>query len=164
MAKRKINKRMRWLPLVVVGLLAVVMVVFAPRETAPESADLGVLPMESDSLVEGRHFDWIRMDSVLTLLQKLDPAGMKVAASVDKDSLWVRRKRDFPESRFQRIFQNQRSSADFRRLENLPIRMLPGIANGYVAALKEIDDVTYVKIPFEMMAGMISEYGKNEFS
>ena len=162
MAKRKRNRLALLLPLLAVGLLVALSVLFSPRAAAPEQSSLGTVSMESDSMSAGRHYDWIRLDSMMGLVRKIDPQAEKVAMEMKNDSLVLKRKPSFSAARFRRIFQNQRTAKDFRRLEALPIRMLPGEASGYVAEVMREGDIAYIKLPFEMLAGMMAEWGKTK--
>ena len=70
MAKRNKHIWIQFLPFVVVAVLGASVVVLGPGESTPDAGDLGPVTLESDSLSAGRHYDWVRLDSVLSLVRR----------------------------------------------------------------------------------------------
>ena len=150
------------LPAVVAVVLALAVWGLSPRERFEEDVDLKEMVIDPDSLADGRHFGPFQKDSILGLVARIDTGG-RMAKVVDQgDSVRFERPAAYPASRFRRIFQNQRSSADFRRLKNSPLRMLPGEDMGFVAPVEEIEGVEYLVLPYDVVAGWMTEYGNTK--
>lgn len=147
------------LPSAVAALLALVAWVFSPGERFVEDNGLQELQIDPDSLAEERHFGPFLKDSILTLVSQIDSSGQMVKVEEKGDSVRFERPNSFPASRFVRIFQNQRSSKDFRRLKNSPLSMLPGTDKGFTAPMEEIDGRKYLVLPYDVVAGWITELG-----
>lgn len=151
-----------WLPLLVVALLAAAAILLSPRESKDQQEALAEVKIDPDSLSEGRHYGTFRLDSIRQLFTDIDPKSLFVDVSEVNDSLSVRRRAQYPPSRFLRIYQNQRTSEDFRRLKNSPIRMLPGKENGYLAPITLERGIRYVTLPYDVLAGLLEEDGMLE--
>lgn len=147
------------LPLLAAALLGLFAWVFGPVERTVEDRDLAGLRIDPDSLAEGRHYGPFLKDSVLGLLQAIDSSGRMARVEVQGDSVRFERPDAFSPSRFRRIFQNQRSAKDFRRLKNSPISMLPGEDKGFVAPIRVIDGKEYLVLPYDVLAGWMAEFG-----
>lgn len=147
------------LPAVVAGVLALAAWGLSPRVHLEQDADLLGMSIDPDSLAEGRHFGPFQKDSILQLVAKIDTGGRMARVVDNGDSLQFERPASYPPARFRRIFQNQRSSADFRRLKNSPVVMLPGEDMGFSAPIEEIEGVEYVVLPYDVVAGWMTEYG-----
>lgn len=150
------------MPLLVVALLAAAAVLLSPGESADQQEALAEVKIDPDSLAEGRQYGTFRLDSIRLLFADVDPNSLSVEVSEVNDSLSVRRRAQYPPSRFLRIYQNQRTSEDFRRLKNNPIRMLPGDENGYLAPITLEREVRYVTLPYDVLAGVLEEKGMVE--
>ena len=151
-----------WLPLLVVGLLVAAAVVLSPGESADQQEALAEVRINPDSLAKDRHYGAFRLDSIQQLFTEIDPNSLTVEVTEVDDSLNVRRRAQYPPSRFLRIYQNQRTSDDFRRLGNCPIRMLPGNENGYRAPIELKKGIRYVTLPYDVLAGLLVETGRGE--
>ncbi len=151
-----------WLPLLVVALLAAAAVLLSPTESEDQDQSLAEVRIDPDSLADGRQYGTFRLDSIRILFTQIDPKGLFVDISEVEDSVSVRRRAQYPPSRFLRIYQNQRTSEDFRRLKNSPIRMLPGDENGYLAPVTVEKGVRYVTLPYDALAGVLEESGNAE--
>lgn len=159
MAKRKSISLATWAPLLVVALLLGFAFLLPVGEQKLDDVSMQESRIDPDSLSEGRHFGPVRLDSVLWLLSRIDPAQTKIAVDLQADSLRLSRKPTWSAPRFRRVFLNQRSAKDFRRLKNCPVRMLPGEDAGFVAPVVDLEQVKYLILPYDMLAGMLAEYG-----
>lgn len=160
MGKNKRKQKAKWLPVIVLALLAVTIVLLSPGVSRNEERTLSEISIDPDSLDASRHFGSIRLDSALVLLKKIDPAAAQIAVQLEDDSLTIARKPNFPKSRFLRIYQNQRSAKDFRSLKNAPVAMLKGEENGFRMPVEELDKVKYLTLPYDILAGWLEEYGR----
>ncbi len=160
MAKSKRKIREIIVPLVVVGLLGVAAFLLTPGVNEEPSDALAEVKINPDSLAAGRQYGVFKLDSIQVLFTDIDPKSLNVEVSEKDDSLSVRRRAKYPPSRFLRIYQNQRTSEDFRKLKNCPIRMLPGKENGYLAPITEEKGTRFVTLPYDVMAGLLEESGR----
>ena len=150
------------MPLLVVGLLIAAALLLTPGESDEQPEALAEVKINPDSLAAGRQYGVFKLDSIRQLMTDIDPKSLYVEVSEVEDSLRVRRRAQYPPSRFMRIYQNQRTSEDFRKLKNCPIRMLPGKENGYQAPITMEKGIRFVTLPYDVLAGLLEENGKQE--
>jgi|GEM_PF-6391026 len=162
MGKSKRKQRAKWLPIIVLALLAGATVLLSPGVSRSGEDALSEISINPDSLDGSRHFGQIRLDSALTLLKQLDPTGGQIALQLEEDSLILARNPNFPKSRFLRVYQNQRTSKDFRSLKNAPVTMLKGDENGYRLPVETLDKIKYVTLPYDILAGWLEEHGRKQ--
>jgi hypothetical protein len=142
--------------------LVAVAVVFSPREG--EGADPGGRAAESGALlVEGRHYDWVAVGSLLGLMDRLDP-GQALARRVQtEDSLVVYLPGAAENPRAVRIFLNRRDPADYpgRLPEDAPFRVREEGKGkfGFHFPKREMGGRKMAPVPFDMLAGLLAEPG-----
>ncbi|MEM7035383.1 MAG: hypothetical protein AAF570_00310 [Bacteroidota bacterium] len=148
------------LPGLVLGLVAVMAFVFSPREGQGQNEALQMREIQGDSLMEGRHFTWMRLDSVKHLVRSVDPDSAKCRMAMVDGRAVFEMGPGISKPDFRRIFMNQRPAASWKELRNSPVEMLAGENPGFSAPLELKGEVMMVSLPYDVVAGILYEYGQ----
>jgi hypothetical protein len=146
-----------WLLPLAVGTLALLL---SPREGEGEPpAEMEV--REAGKLVEGRHYDWMALDSVVRLMDRIDP-GQGLARRVSRADTFSLFLPDAGEnSRAVRIFLNQRSPGDYlpRMSSETPFSIRPADDRhyGFHFPKNERDGTVMVPMLYDVLAGLLDE-------
>lgn len=157
--------KIKRIPIIVItlGMIAILFLtgkLMKPSIQPASPDEILATEINPDSLIEGRHYDMIRVDSFVHLISKINTPAPLVNIAVN-DSIRIQKTTTLSNPAFQRIFLNKRSPEDFKRLKNCAVVPNPK-GTGYAIPIEKKNGTDYAPIPYDLIAGIITELNNQQ--
>lgn len=155
--RNRIRQFLPWLAPLVVAVLALLL---SPREGAGAEPQ-GIKQDDSGKLEVGRHYDWVSVDSLNKLMNRIDPQQSMARRVHSEDTFRVYLGTTARNPEAVRIFLNRRDPVDYpgRLAEDSPfdVRQEGKHEYGFHFPKEKKDGRMMVPVPFDMLAGLLQE-------
>ncbi|HHG83801.1 MAG TPA: hypothetical protein ENJ82_03545 [Bacteroidetes bacterium] len=167
MRRKRINNRKRsgnqtWLLTLAVPILVLgIAILLSPGESTAEPLEQESSKVESYQ--EGRHYDYFVKDSILNLLQAVDPTGKYARIDSSEDSLIILITEGVNDQRARIVMLRNRSLRSLKKMlgSNSPFSVKDsGSRSGLYLPIANVNGTEMIPIPYDMLAGLLAEKTK----